>query len=55
LYDARVNTQHDVEAEMTLKKALKQINPQMGLALMEKDDSSANSCVETKFGESQIG
>ena len=55
LYDARVNAQHDVEAEMTLKKALKQINPQMGLALMEKDDCSANRCVETKFGESQIG
>lgn len=30
LYDARVNAQHDVEAEMTLKKALKQRNPQMG-------------------------
>jgi len=55
LDDARANAQHDVEAEMTSKKALKQINPQLGLALMEKDDSSTNSCVETKFAESQIG
>ena len=54
MYDARTNPQHDVEAEMKFKKALKQINPQMGLALMERDDSSINNCVETKFGESQI-
>lgn len=45
LYDARANAQHDVKAEMTLKKVLKQINPQMGLALMEKDYSSTNSNV----------
>ena len=55
LYDARTNPQHDVEAEMKFKKALKQLNPQMGLALMARDDSSINSCVETKFGESQTG
>ena len=54
LYDVRTNPQHDVEAEMKFKKALKQINPQMGLALMERDDYSINSCVETKLGESQI-
>jgi len=54
LYDARANAQHDVKAKMMLKKALKQINPQMGLTLLEEDDSSTNSCVETKFGESQI-
>ena len=40
---------------MKFKKGLKQINPQMGLALMARDDSSINSCVETKFGESQTG
>ena len=54
LYDARTNPQHDVEAEMKFKKALKQKNPQMGLALLEGDDSSINNCVETKFWESQI-
>lgn len=27
----------------------------MGLALMERDGSSLNSCVETRFGESQVG
>lgn len=50
LYEARSNPSHDVEAERKFKETLKDINPQMGLALME-----------TKFGErvwrepSQIG
>ena len=55
LYDARSNPVHDFQAEMNLKKALQNINPQMGLSVMAKDDSTVNSCVETKFGESQIG
>ena len=29
-YDARSNPVHDVQAEMNLKKALQNINPQMG-------------------------
>lgn len=40
LYEARSNPSHDVEAERKFKETLKDINPQMGLALME-----------TKFGE----
>ena len=40
---------------MKLKKALQQISPQMGLSLMAKEDLSQNNCVETKFGENQIG
>lgn len=36
-----------VEAGIKFKNALKQINPQMGLALMEKDDSSINNSVAT--------
>ena len=55
LYDARSNPVHDVQAEMSLKNAHQNINPQMGLSVMAKDDSTVNSCVETKFGESQIG
>ena len=55
LYEARSNPSHDVEAERKFKETLKDINPQMGLALMEKDDSSLNHSVETKFGECQIG
>ena len=55
LYDARSNPKHDLQPEITLKKALQQINPQMGLAIMARDDASFNSYVETKFGESQIG
>ena len=55
LYDARTSPEHEVEAKMKFKMALKQINPQMGLALMEQDDSSITNCVETKFGESQTG
>lgn len=36
-----------VEAGMKFKNDVKQINPQMGLALMEKDDSSINNSVAT--------
>ena len=46
LYDARSNPVHDDQAEMSLKKALQNINPQMGLSVMAKDDSTVNSCVE---------
>ena len=55
LYDARTNPVHDVQAEVNLEKALQNINPQMGLSVMAKDDCTVNSCVETKFGESQSG
>lgn len=55
LYDARSNPVHDVQAEINLKKALQNINPQMGLAVLVKDDSTPKSCVMTKFGERQIG
>ena len=55
LYEARSNPSHDVEAEKKFKETLKDINPQIGLALMGKDDSSLNRTLETKFGESQIG
>ena len=44
LYDARSNPKHDIDAEMKLKISVKQINPQMALAFMERDDSSLNSC-----------
>ena len=40
LYDARSNPVHDVQAEMNLKKALQNINPQMGWSVMAKDDST---------------
>ena len=40
LYDARSNPVHDVQAEMNLKKALQNINPQMGWSVMTKDDST---------------
>ena len=49
MYDGRTNAQHDVEARMKFRIALKQINPQMGLALMEKDYSSINNSVAAKF------
>ena len=55
LCDARSNPAHDVQAEMNFKKALQNVNPQMGLSVMAKDDCTDNSCVETKFGESQSG
>ena len=55
IYDARCNTEHDFQAEMNLKKALQKINPQMGLSIMAREDSSLSKCVETKFGKSQIG
>ena len=55
LCDARSNPVHDVQAEMNFKKALQNVNPQMGLSVMAKDDCTDNSCVETKFGESQSG
>ena len=54
LYDARSNPVHDVQAEMNLKKALQNINPQMGLSVMAKDDCTVTSCVETKFGEAKV-
>ena len=54
LYDARSNPAHDVQAEMNLKKALQNINPQMGLSVMAKDDCTVTSCVETKFGEAKV-
>ena len=40
LYDARSNPVHDVQAEMNLKKALQNINPQMGWSVMAKDGST---------------
>ena len=55
LYDARSNPVHDVRAEINLKKAVQNINPQMGLSVMAKDDCTVNSYVETKFGESHSG
>ena len=55
IYDARCNPEHDFQAEMNLKKALEKINPQMGLSIMAREDSSLSKCVETKFGKSQIG
>ena len=45
IYDARCNPQHDVQAEMNLKRALEKINPQMGLSIMAREDSSLIKCV----------
>ena len=55
IYDARCNPKHNFQAEMNFKKALEKINPQMGLSIMAREDSSLNKCMETRFGESKIG
>ena len=55
LYEARTDASHDFQAEIQLNKALQQINPDMGLAIMARNDSSVDSFVETRFGKSQIG
>ena len=55
IYDARCNPKHNFQAEMNFKKALEKINPQIGLSIMAREDSSLNKCMETRFGESQIG
>ena len=47
LYEARSNPSHDVEAERKFKETLKDINPEMRLALMGNDDSSLNHSVKT--------
>ena len=55
LYEARTDARHDFQAEIQLNKALQQINPDTGLAVMAQNDSKVNNFVETKFGKSQIG
>ena len=46
LYEARTDASHDFPAEIQLNKALQQINPDMGLAIMARNDSTGNSFVD---------
>ena len=55
LYDARMKTAHDKNAEEALKNALKDIDPNMGLSQMACVQTGSTDSRDTKFGPCQIG
>ena len=55
LYDARMKTAHDKNAEEALKNALKDIDPNMGLSQMACVQTGSTDSRGTKFGPCQIG
>lgn len=54
LYDARMKTMHDKNAEV-LKNTLKNIDPNMGLLQMACAQTGSADIRDTKFGPCQIG
>ena len=55
LYDARMKTMHDMNAEEVLKNTLKNIDPNMGLSQMACAQTGSAETRNTKFGPCQIG
>ena len=55
LYEARMKTVHDKNAEQVLKNTLRNIDPNMGLSQMAGVETEDNDFRDTKFGPCQVG
>ena len=55
LYEARMKTVHDKNAEQLLKNTLRNIDPNMGLSQMAGLETEDNYSRDTKFGPCRVG
>ena len=55
LYEARMKTVHDENAEQVLKNTLRNIDPNMGLSQMANMGTEDNDFRDTRFGPCQVG
>ena len=55
LYEARMKTVHDKNAEQVLKNTMRNIDPNMGLSQMANVGTEDNDFKDTRFGPCQVG